>query len=169
MQNESKSLVWGIILIIIGFLFLGNNLDWFYFDWATLWPALMILGGVIFWVIWVLGRRDAGLLMPGTILISYGILFLYCTIQGWGWMDELWPVFLLGPGLGFLFMFVFGNHDTGLLVPGFILIFLTFLFWSDYSVFRYLWPLLLIGIGVLLLLKARGGSLFKKKSESDVT
>ena len=155
MHKESKSLVWGIILIIIGFLFLGNNLGWFYFEWQNFWPLLMILGGILFWLFWFTQKKEVGLLMPGTILISYGVLFLICTLESWRWMDELWPIFLLGPGLGFLFMYLLGTREKGLLIPAFILVFLAVLFWSDYFYFSYLWPLLLIGIGVLLLLKSR--------------
>ncbi len=155
MRGDAKSIVWGIILIVIGFLFLGNNLGWFYFEWSELWPLLMVGGGVLFWLNWLINRKEVGLLMPGTILISYGLLFLYCSLYGWDWMQELWPVFLLGPGLGFLFMYFFGPSEKGLLVPAIILILLSFFFWSGLPFFRLFWPLLLIGIGIYLLLRSR--------------
>jgi len=37
----------GIILIGIGLIFLGNNLDWFYLDFAQLWPIILILVGLM--------------------------------------------------------------------------------------------------------------------------
>ncbi len=155
MQGELKSLIWGIILILIGFLFLGHNLDWFYLEWEELWPLLMIAGGVFFWIGWIAKRREIGLLMPGTILITYGLLFQYCAVNGWYWMDDLWPVFLLGPGLGFLFMYLLGERESGLLVPAAILIVLSILFWSGHEFFGYFWPLVFIGIGIYLLLRHR--------------
>lgn len=35
----------GLILLVVGLLFLGNNLDWFYFRFRDLWPIILILVG----------------------------------------------------------------------------------------------------------------------------
>jgi hypothetical protein len=155
MKQESRSLVWGVLLIIIGLLFLGNNLDWFDFDWEDLWPSIMIIGGSLFWIGWLANRKEYGLLMPGTILLVYGLMFQYSAINGWYYMDELWPGFLLGPGLGFFFMYFLGPREKGLLIPAGILTLLSILFWSGRDVSRFFWPLLIIAVGVYLLIKAR--------------
>ncbi len=168
MNKETKSLIWGIILILIGFLFLGNNLNWFRVEWRDMWPLVMIIGGILFWMGWIVNRKEYGLLMPGTILLAYGLLFQYCVFNGWYWMDELWPVFLLGPGLGFFFMYIFGHREAGLLVPGSILTGLAVLFWIGQDMWRFFWPLLLIGIGVYLLLKP-GRKRYKKRVAEKIT
>jgi hypothetical protein len=155
MQRETRSLIWGIILIAIGFIFLGNNLGWFYLEWENIWPLIIIGGGVLFWIGWLANRKEFGLLMPGTILLVYGLMFEYSTINGWYYMDDLWPGFLLGPGLGFFFMYLLGNRERGLLIPAFILIVLAILFWMGNESFRFVWPVLLIVIGVYLLIKNR--------------
>ena len=155
MQKETRSLVWGVILILIGFLFLGSNLDWFYLEWGDLWPSVLILGGLFFWIGWLSNRREFGLLMPASILLVYGIMFQYSALYGWYYMDDLWPGFLLGPGLGFVFMYLLGNREKGLLVPAYILIGLAGIFWIGDNAFHYFWPLLLIGFGVYLLFKNR--------------
>lgn len=155
MQRETKSLIWGIILIVIGFLFLGHNLDWFYLEWGNLWPLFLIAGGVLFWSGWMMNRHEYGLLMPGTVLLTYGLMFFYCTTNGWEWMEQLWPVFLLGPGLGFFFMYLLGNQEKGLLIPASILTVLALLFWSGHDVFRFFWPIALIVVGVFLLINTR--------------
>lgn len=44
-----RKLFWGILLVIIGTLFILKNLGWIYFDWWTvmrLWPLVLILWGV---------------------------------------------------------------------------------------------------------------------------
>ncbi|MFZ0389755.1 MAG: DUF5668 domain-containing protein [Calditrichia bacterium] len=161
MNHDAKSIIWGLILVILGFLFLGNNLEWFDFNWDQVWPVLMIAAGIFFWIGWLMNRREYGLLMPGTILLIYGLLFLYCANYGWWRMDSLWPVFLLGPGVGFLFMYLLGNRERGLLVPAVILIGLSALFWSGVSGFRYLWPVLLIIVGIYLLFVNRRRSEMK--------
>ncbi|GAB4379611.1 MAG: hypothetical protein Kow0042_29160 [Calditrichia bacterium] len=155
MRGETKALIWGIILIVVGLIFLGNNLGWFYFSWENFWPLLMIGGGLLFWIGWFAKREEIGLIMPGTILILYGLLFLYCTYYDWYLMNEYWPVFLFAPGLGFLLMYVLGPHERGLLVPAGVLILLSILFWSGRDVFRFFWPILLIAIGLYLLIKSR--------------
>ena len=50
MENKTN-IFWGAVLIVIGFLFLGTNLDWFDLDWsfrkiAQFWPIMLILAGV---------------------------------------------------------------------------------------------------------------------------
>lgn len=155
MQKESKSIVWGIILILAGLIFLGNNLNWWDVEWGNVWPLFLIGGGLLFWVGWFTSRKDVGVLMPGTILITYGLLFQYCAMYGWYWMDELWPIFLLGPGLGFFAMYFLGEKEKGTLLAGSILVVLAILFWIGHDLSRYFWPLLLIGIGIFLLFSAQ--------------
>lgn len=44
-----RNVFWGLILIIIGILFIGRNLDLFNFDWYNflrLWPVIFILWGI---------------------------------------------------------------------------------------------------------------------------
>lgn len=50
MERKSNNF-WGAILIVLGFLFLGTNLDWFELNWtfrkiAQFWPIMLILAGV---------------------------------------------------------------------------------------------------------------------------
>jgi hypothetical protein len=160
MKKETSSLIWGVILIAIGFLLLGNNLHWFSFRFHDLWPSIIILGGLFFWIGWLTNRREFGLLMPGTILIVYGAMFQYSAWSSWYSMDDLWPGFLLGPGLGFVFMYLFGNRERGLLIPAFILVGLSVIFWIGSSA----WPLILIAVGLILLFKDR----FRKNQEEIV-
>ncbi len=159
MRSETRSLIWGFLLILLGVLFLGNNLAWFNLDWENLWPLVMILGGILFWIGWIGNRKEVGLLMPGTILTTYGLLFLYCSQDGWYQMDRLWPVFLLGPGLGFFFMYLLGSRERGLLIPASILTVLAILFWAGENVFHFFWPILLIGVGIYLLFFRRRGNI----------
>ena len=56
-MDRSSGFWWGIILIIIGGLFLAENLDLISIDVAVrdYWPVLLVI-----WGLWVLTRTDAG-------------------------------------------------------------------------------------------------------------
>lgn len=50
-MDKKSNIFWGAILIVIGFIFLGTNLDWFHLDWsfheiARFWPLMLIAAGV---------------------------------------------------------------------------------------------------------------------------
>lgn len=50
-MERKSNIFWGAILIVLGFLFLGTNLNWFELNWsfrkiAQFWPIMLILAGV---------------------------------------------------------------------------------------------------------------------------
>ncbi len=156
MANDRQNIVLGSIFVLVGLMFLA--VDLFAFDWAQLWPLFMLVAGVGFWVGYFANRRNYGLLMPGTLMLLYGSLFLYCALTDWDQMELLWPTFVLGPGLGLLMMYLGGRRENGLLVPASILIGLAALFFVVFGPFheyaRY-WPVLLILAGLAMLLRRR--------------
>ena len=110
------SLFLGFLLIAAGALLLADNFGYLDYDWYRLWhywPLLLIAGGVLFWLGWLGNRKEHGLLLPGTILIVYGALFWYNVTTGWWHMEHLWPFFMIGPGLGFFAMYLFGDCLDG--------------------------------------------------------
>jgi hypothetical protein len=155
MNFNKKSLITGILLILIGLVILGNNLGIFHISWDSFWPWILLIGGILFFSGWLSDREKFGLLMPASILTVYGLLFLYCSFEGWWHMEELWPYFLIGPGLGFFLMYIFGQKETALLIPGGILLGLGILFLLGEGTARFFWPILLIIIGFWLLLRGR--------------
>ena len=50
-MDRKGNIFWGIVLVVVGFLFLGTNLDWFHLDWsfrqiARFWPLMLIGAGL---------------------------------------------------------------------------------------------------------------------------
>jgi hypothetical protein len=148
---KSSNIIMGIALIIFGFLFLFDSLYEVSFNLGDFWPILMILTGVSFFVSFWRKSTNIGVLMPGTILTVYGLMFLFSTSFGWQNMGRLWPGFLFGPGLGFALMYFFGSREKGLLVPAFILILLALIFWGSFTFLFRLWPIILIAFGIYLI------------------
>jgi hypothetical protein len=150
---KTKDFIFGLVLICLGIIFLADNLDFIKLDFSSIWPALVVLIGLAFGLSFLYNRKNYGLLMPATILIIIGLLFWYCSITGWYHMNILWPMFLIGPGLGFYFMYLLGEKEKALLIPAGILVGLGLLFMLRFSrILRY-WPLILIIIGIYLLYK----------------
>jgi hypothetical protein len=158
-MTYDRRAVWtGGLLIVIGALLLAANLNLLEIEWKNLWPLFFFVGAAVNLSIFLTDRRNFGVLMPATILTIYGALFQYCALTSWHDMSELWPTFILGPGVGLLMMYLFGKRDRGLLIPASILIGISAIFFLAFGprpLRRYgeYWPVLLILAGLLLLLR----------------
>jgi hypothetical protein len=150
-MQSTRSPLPGIMLIILGVLFLIANFANVHLD--ALWPVFVLGPGVAFIVMFFRDRNNYGVLMPGTILTIIGLLFFACTVYGWDQMEHLWPLFIMAPGLGFVMMYLFGKHERGLLIPAGILTGLGLVFLLDANESEYLWPGVLILVGLLFLVR----------------
>ncbi len=75
-MDKKSNIFWGIVLIIIGFLFLGTNLDWFHLDWsfhqiARFWPLMLIFAGVAAF----LNHKKSVYNATSALLIAFAIPF----------------------------------------------------------------------------------------------
>ena len=107
---------------------------------------------------WLKNREDISQLLPGTILLVYGGMFMYLSLfDTWWMMSEynLWALFIAGPGLGYLAMYILGSREKGHLTTAGILLLISALFLAGVRNWRLLWPIVLILIGLRLLLKSR--------------
>ncbi|MCZ6776343.1 MAG: hypothetical protein O7D34_07800 [Ignavibacteria bacterium] len=153
MAPTNRSLLPGIILIVLGIIFfLPNVTD---LRGRELWPTFVLALGVVFYFLFLADRARYGLLMPATILTVTGLMFFYCVFEGWYIMRDIWPLFIVAPGLGFLLMYFFGKKEQGLLIPGGILIAVGLFFLGGITEYEYLWPIVLIAVGIALLFNAK--------------
>ena len=161
---KTSDMVIGVGLVILGILFLFENFGYIAFDFQDVWPVFVILAGAGFWIGYFQDKKNSGLLMPGTILIIYGLMFFYSSVEGWQSMSYLWPVFIIGPGIGFFMMYLLGQKEKGMLVPASILTGLGILFMlSKTGIMRY-WPILLIIFGIVMIVR---NQMKKKSGEKD--
>ena len=150
---KTSDIIIGLALIIMGVLFLSDNFGYLDLDFAVLWPLVLIAAGGGFWIGYFQNRKNYGMLMPGTILIVYGLIFWFCAENGWYQMHYLWPGFMIGPGLGFFMLYLFGEKEKGLLIPAGILTGLGLIFFVGFSDFSSYWPVILIAVGLYLIYK----------------
>ena len=109
--------LFGLFLLFIGVLLILANFGVIEIAWDNLWPLFLLIPGIVFELSYFIYRKDAGLLVPGGILITYGLLFLVNVNYGWHLMDNLWPIFPLGVAIGLFQLYLFGGREKGLLIP----------------------------------------------------
>ena len=168
MRNRG-ALYTGILLIMLGgFFLLAQTTGWLHLGWK-LWPLLVLGVGLAFWlplVIWWDRRKElAGLVVPGTIIAGNGALLLYQSLSGnwssWAYAWALEPIFV---ALGLLCLYFLSHRERGLLVAAGIvggvgLVFLVIFASAFGGVIRFVGPVALIGLGLIILLGGFKGRL----------
>jgi len=164
MSRKTRSnLALGIILILVGGLFLALQImpewgDWF---WSTLdWP-FYIIGIGCFLLLFGLLVGAPGMAVPAAIVAGIGGILAYQNATGnwetWVYAWTLIPGFV---GIGSLLATIFGEGSKEGFRSGITLIFISaILFMIFSSIFGTnlmgdWWPILLIGLGLWLLIQA---------------
>ena len=138
------------------------------------WPLFILIPGLIFELSFFNSRKkaDPGLLVPGGILTVIGLLFFFQTLTDWKYNEHLWPVYMLAVAVGLFQLYIFGGREKGLLIPVGILtgLFVIFTVGSlstikDY--FRYIGPVVIIIIGVIVLLTGKSKMIPPEKVSED--
>jgi len=148
--------LFGLFLLFIGVLLILANFGVIEIVWENLWPLFLLIPGILFELSYFIYRKDAGLLVPGGILITYGLLFSVNVIYGWHLMEDLWPIFPLGVAVGLFQLYLFGGREKGLLIPVGILGAISLFFLINnllFVDFRLLAGILLVVIGIWVIFK----------------
>ena len=116
--------------------------------------------------------RDNGPLLPGIVLIVVGLAFLlsqYNVITS----DQVWPMFILAPGFGFLALYITSSNkraSSGLIIPGVITVLLGLFFFylnfTSWNQMEFLWPIFPLIVGVSFYLYFLGNG--REKSERGI-
>lgn len=158
-DGRKRSIVPGLILIVIGILFILINFGALSMRAGVIWTYLIIIIGVVFWINFLFDRSNPGVLMPGTVLLTVGIVLNLGMRNDVSW-EYLWPFFVLAPAFGFYAMYIFGKREKGLLFPAGVLTIIGVFFLLqalDFAI-KLVFGIVLILVGVLLLLKHTKGS-----------
>ncbi|MDZ7261295.1 MAG: DUF5668 domain-containing protein [candidate division KSB1 bacterium] len=173
MEGNKKSIIPGVLLIVVGLLLLLSRLDLLQFNWGHLYPLLLMALGLLCFLT-IRRRKDAGAVFPGTIFFLLGLFFFlrnYDLIY-YLYPDEIWPIFLIIFGLAFIALYLFKPQDWGVLIPGSLLLFfgivfflreLDLIYWRTQEYIERFWPLILIVIGTGIVLS----SLTRKTEKSE--
>lgn len=159
-----------LILILLGVYLLLNQLDVGIPGWDAIWPVVPLAGGLTLLGNYVFGqRRDPGQVFLGTAATLVGLAFFFVTLGPLEYRDlgAWWPVFVLIGGVGFLAQWTAsGFRDWGALFIALVALVvggaglavtLQLLGPETRALLPRLWPVLLILVGLMALLRALFG------------
>ena len=174
-EPSRPGVVAGILLILLGALFMV--LQFIDFDfWGELWPFIIIGVGLLFFVaMFVSGRGNGALAIPGSVITMVGLILLFHNTFGfWETWAYAWTLIVVAAGIGINIFGRYTNQDKarqsgGIVARIGLVLFILFgiffeLFIGLTGVFEgssLLWPVLLILLGVYLLL-ARSGLMSRR-------
>lgn len=164
-RGRASAVAWGVVLILLGVLFLGFQMfglpGWI--SPESSWPLIVIGVGLVFMTMAVVARTP-GLAIPACIVGGIGVILYYQNLTGdwesWSYIWSLIPGFV---GVGIILAGLLARKPGGSIVPGLWLVGISGLLFVVFGAFlgpfgrlaglvRY-WPVLLIIVGGLLLVK----------------
>lgn len=117
---KKNNLTLGGLLVIIGGLLLVSRLlfnrSFFTLGANDFWPIIILLIGAGFELAYYVTLKAPGLLVPGGILTTYGLLFFFEAATNWRFASFTWPIYLLGISIGLFQLYLHIGRPKGLLV-----------------------------------------------------
>lgn len=113
----------GALLIAVGAIILVLRMfgyKFFEIDTYDFWVFFVLLLGISFELGFFLTGRNPGLLVPGGIVTTIGLLFMFEVSTNWHFAEYTWPVYILSVSVGLLQMYLFSGRKKGLLIAGLI-------------------------------------------------
>ena len=151
-DNRLGVMVMGAVLVGVGALFMVINLIPG-LSMGRLWPLFMVIPVTILAAVWVQDREKAGgVVFPIVLLLFYCGYFLWLNFTSWNHVAYTWPNFLIGPGLGFLALFII-QRKWEFLIPASVLLILAAIFYAALMENTWFIGATLVGVGILFILK----------------
>lgn len=108
----------GAVLLVLKMLFGINIVD---VDTSDFWVFIVLLVGLTFEVSYFITGRKPGLLIPGGIITTIGLLFMFEVATNWNFSEYTWPVYILSVAVGLFQMYLFSKREKGLLISSLII------------------------------------------------
>lgn len=105
-HKNHSALFWGTFLFCLGIFLALRNFNFIpYMHIEEYWPVLMIALGIAFIVKFIAHPDDWGVLIPGTILLFFGIKSTVGLFTDFLWeydfyIEDFWPLIIISIGAG---------------------------------------------------------------------
>ncbi|HEY5585531.1 MAG TPA: hypothetical protein VIK78_13725 [Ruminiclostridium sp.] len=122
-MRKSNYLV-GLLLIALGAIALVLRLfgiKILEFNTFDFWVFIVLLVGLAFELGFFLSGSKPGLLIPGGIITTIGLLFMFEVTTDWYFAKYTWPVYILSVAIGLFQMYLFSKRERGLLIASLII------------------------------------------------
>lgn len=115
---KQGNILWGIVFIALGLLILLSRFfNLHFFNIVNLWPLIILALGLIFEASYFISKKNPGILVPGGILTTIGLLFMFENATNWAFSGKTWPFYPLAVAIGLFQLYIFGEREKGLLIP----------------------------------------------------
>jgi len=154
-------LMFGLFFVVIGILALLAAINAISLSWDYFWPLFILVPGLAFEFSYFNRKskdyRNAGILVPGGILLTVSVIFYINIFFGWHLMEYMWPLFILAPAIGLFQLYFFGKRNKGVLMAtgilagiGFFALIINLL---RIDFFVYIFSIGLIAVGVYFIFR----------------
>ncbi len=108
----------GIVILLLRGLF---GIKLFEFNSLDFWVFIVLLVGLSFELAFFITGSKPGLLIPGGIITTIGLLFMFEVTTDWNFAEYTWPVYILSVAVGLFQMYLFSKREKGLLIASLII------------------------------------------------
>jgi hypothetical protein len=152
MEQRKKQIFAGIVITIISIVVLYFNLRLHEGSFGKLWPALVLLLGVILYIVYFTKRRRQNRLGIGflaTFVSVSSVPLFILTFTGPENFHYIWPGFILAIGCGLVTVYLYGARRKGTLFLAQLLMAIPLLIWIFFAMRSKFG--LVIGVALLMI------------------
>lgn len=121
-MKKSNSFI-GLLLVALGVLVLvlrAFDIRILEFDATDFWVFIVLIIGLAFELGYFLSGSKPGLLIPGGIITTIGLLFMFEVATDWEFAEYTWPIYIISVAIGLFQMYLFSRREKGLFISSMI-------------------------------------------------
>ena len=136
MTRKNKHIFIGIVLFIVSIIVIYFNLQEFEGGFDKLWPAIILLFGMVLYIFYFSTRKKKNrlfIIFLATLIAISSVTLFVLTFTSFEHIKYLWPGFLFAFGMSILSLYFFGKKKKGTALLATIIISFSLLIWIIYS------------------------------------
>ncbi len=136
MTRKNKHIFIGIVLIIVSIIVIYFNLQEFEGGFDKLWPAIILLFGMVLYIFYFSTRKKKNrlfIIFLATLIAISSVTLFVLTFTSFEHIKYLWPGFLFAFGMSILSLYFFGKKKKSTALLATIIISFSLLIWIIYS------------------------------------